>query len=89
MCRISIICSGRAVSIAATSYYYCWQITARQRRSIATWAPEINIEVIMSDNNSIDISDEEREADSRADMWSCVALIMLLWVTTMYWVSGQ
>lgn len=41
----------------------------------------------MSDQNQI--SDEQRDADSRVDMWCSVAVIMLAWVTAMFWVSGQ
>ena len=30
-----------------------------------------------------------RDADSRADMWSAIALLMIAWGIAIYWVSGQ
>ena len=35
------------------------------------------------------ISPEERDADSRIDMWCAVALVVLAWGIAIYWVSGQ
>lgn len=45
----------------------------------------------MSDQNIAEsqVSAEEREADSRVDMWSAVALVMLAWAVAIFWVSGQ
>ncbi|MDG1662926.1 MAG: hypothetical protein P8H97_06110 [Pseudomonadales bacterium] len=36
-----------------------------------------------------ELSPEERDADSRVDMWCSVALVLLAWGIAMYWVSGQ
>ena len=30
----------------------------------------------------------QRDADSRVDMWSCIALVMLAWGAALFWVSG-
>lgn len=32
---------------------------------------------------------DESDADSRVDMWSAVALVVLAWAIAIYWVSGQ
>lgn len=33
-------------------------------------------------------TNEERDADSRADMWCSLGVIFLAWVSTMYWLSN-
>lgn len=44
----------------------------------------------MSDHNqsSAEQAVAERDADSRADMWCSVALVLLAWAVAMHWVSG-
>ncbi len=44
----------------------------------------------MTDNHSAkpEISAEERDADSKVDMWSCIAVLAIVWVATVFWVSG-
>lgn len=32
---------------------------------------------------------EERDADSRVDMWCAVALVVIAWGVAIFWVSGQ
>jgi len=45
----------------------------------------------MSENrqDTIDIPEKERDADSLVDMWSSVALVLLAWAVAIFWVSGQ
>jgi len=32
---------------------------------------------------------DERDADSRVDMWCSIALVLLAWGIAIFWVSGQ
>ncbi len=32
---------------------------------------------------------DESDADSRVDMWSAVALVVLAWAIAIFWVAGQ
>jgi len=34
------------------------------------------------------VSAEERDGDSRADMWCAVAVVFLAWGFAMHWLSG-
>ena len=45
----------------------------------------------MTDHSKIQagISPEERDEDSRVDMWCSVALVLLAWGIAIFWVSGQ
>ena len=35
-----------------------------------------------------EVSAAERDADSRADMWCSVAVVLLAWAYAMHWVSN-
>jgi len=44
----------------------------------------------MSENNSaqVEVSAAERDADSRADMYCSVGVVLLAWATAVYWMAG-
>lgn len=42
-----------------------------------------------TDTTQIEISDEERAADGRADAYAAIVLVAVIVLTAIFWVSGQ
>jgi len=42
-----------------------------------------------NEHSTVDISDEERAADGRADAVAAVVLVAVIVLTVLFWVSGQ